>query len=217
MQEIENVAENQTAELVEPKGPSFIKKVGLGLKERGRKFIVKLKRRPMNIGFFVLIISTIVSLCSLGSWSQLGLQPSYKMEMQGMCVFINILFGILVLMLFMNAFPKRSKKPNYIMYGLLILFMLILIGLDLYLYIMWGINRADDLILYPNNTTYWATIDGYYYDALNGVMAHCVLVALSLVLTVLYPIIGKLLNKINTHVDLESNQLNEEIDTSEEV
>ena len=229
MAENENVIETPAEDSVvtvtgsspepEESKPSVIKRIGAGIKEWFRKFIVKLKRRPMNIGLFVLLISTIVILCSLGNLSQLGLSTQYQKELQGLCIFIDILFGVLVLILYMNAFPKRSKKPKLVMYILTIVFMLVLIGLDLYLYIMWGKNRAADLIRVPNNYNYWNVdpgINNFYFKALNGILAHAILVFISMVLMVLSPVIGKLLNKINTKVVLEESQLKQEIDVEED-
>lgn len=208
-----NSAVVSDAEVVKP---SFGKRLLANLKERGRKFIVNLKRRPMNIAFFVLIISTIVSLCSLGNLSQLGLSSQYSKSMQGTCIFINTLFGILVLMLFMNSFPKRAKKPNIVMLVLTFVFMAVLIGVDLYLYIIWGINHTEDLARGATEI-YYNNLAKFYPGAMGGVMAHLILVIISAILTATYPLYGKLINKINTRVDIQSSDLKEEIDTSAEV
>lgn len=212
---VENVAVEAPAAVVSVQKPSFGKRVGAGVKEWFRKFIVKLKRKPMNIGLFVLAISAVVLLCSLGSISQLGLLNQYSKMMQGLCIFIDTLFGILVLLLYMNAFPKRSKKPKWVMYVLTIVFMVVLIGLDLYLYIIWGINRAADIKRNPG-ADYLLDLDKFYYSALGSVLAHAILVAISLVLMVLSPVIGKLLKKINTNVVLEESQLKNEIEVEED-
>lgn len=201
------------------KKPNVFKRVWAAVKEYGRKFIVKLKRRPMNIGLFVLLVSSILILCSLGNLSQLGLCSQYQTQYQGLCVFIDILFGILVLVLYLNAFPKRSKHPKWVMYALTIVFMLILIGLDLYLYIIWGKNRAADLIRAPGDDNYWNIdpgINKFFFKAVNSVLAHAILVMISMLLMVLSPVIGKLLNKINTKVVLEDTQLKDEIDVEED-
>lgn len=218
---IDESVETATVESHEAKEkkPNVLKRVWAAVKERGRKFIVKLKRRPMNIGLFVLLISSIVILCSLGNLAQLGLSSQYQKEYQGLCIFIDILFGILVLVLYMNAFPKRSKHPKWVMYALTIVFMALLIGIDLYLYIMWGKNRSADLIRVPDDYAYWNIdpgINNFFSKARNSVLAHAILVMISLVLMVLSPVIGKLLNKINTKVVLEDTQLKDEIDVEED-
>ncbi|MCM1545418.1 MAG: hypothetical protein NC033_00110 [Clostridiales bacterium] len=222
VEQVESVEKAETVESIEqnnqptePSKPSVGKRIGASVKEWFRKFIVKLKRRPTNIGLFVLAISTIVILCCLGNISQLGLEPRYQEEMQGLCIFVDVLFGILVLLLYMNSFPKRSKHPKWVMYALTIVFMVILIGLDIYLYVIWGINRAADLKGNPS-TVYLTKLNGFYFSAINGVLAHAILVIISLLLMVLSPVIGKLLNKINTKVDLEETQLKDQIDVEED-
>ena len=207
--------------------PSFAKRLWGGIKEWCRKSVVKLKRRPMNIAFFVLLISTIVNLCSLGNYSQLGLNPFYNRESQGLCIFVCQLFCILVLLLFMNSFPKRSKKPKIVMLVLTFAFMAVIIALDIYLYISWGNLHAKDLLIDrtpDQDLAYWVTgtgtqkgVNTYYPGAMGGILAHTILVGIALVLTATYPLYGKLINKINTRKVIESTELKEEIDTSAEV
>ncbi|MDE6597098.1 MAG: hypothetical protein K2K60_00485 [Clostridia bacterium] len=210
-----------------PEKPSFGKRLGTGIKEWCRKFVVKLKRRPMNIAFFVLIISTIVNLCCLGKYSQLGMITHYSQASQGLCIFVCQLFCILVLLLFMNSFPKRSKKPKIVMLVLTFVFMAVMIGLDIYLYISWGKLHAEDLLVDrtpSQNESYWVIGTGnqkglntFYPGAMAGLLAHLILVGLAAVLTATYPLYGKLINKINTRKVIESTELKEEIDTSAEV
>ncbi len=205
----------------ESEKPSFGKRLWGGIKEWCRKFVVKLKRRPMNIAFFVLIISSLVNLCSLGKYSQLGTNAFYNNEMQGLCVFVCQLFCILVLMLFMNSFPKRSKKPKIVMLVLTFAFMAVMIALDIYLYISWGDLYVKDLAIERTEDVYNAyVVNGlktYYPGAMGGILAHLILVCLAAVLTATYPLYGKLINKINTRKVVESTELKEEIDTSAEV
>ena len=209
------MTENENVAIEEVK-PSKGKAVAAGIKEWFRKSIVKLKRRPMNIAFAVLIISTLVNLCCLGNYSELGTNVRYNADMQGLCVFINQLFSILVLLLFLNSFPKREKKPRLVMLILCFVFMAVLIGIDVYLYIKWGANYAADLERGAAET-YYATVRDCYNSSSSGVLAHMILVGISAVLTATYPLYGKLINKINTKKNLEDNQLSEEIDTSAEV
>lgn len=225
MAENENVVNNGSA--IEPqktKGQKF----KAGLKEWWRKFLVGLKRRPTKIPFFILVISTIVILCSLGNLSQLGLSNEYSLQMQGMCVFVDILFSILIVVLFMNAFPKRSKKPKTVTIILLFVFMAILVAVDIYLFIVWGNNHKADLIrtanyseadynAYWNGTDTTNGINDFYPGAMAGIMAHLILLAISAVLTATYPLYGKLLLKVNTRKSVESTEFKEAIDTSEEV
>lgn len=211
----EEVKENVQPE--EPKKPSGGARFWGGVKESLRKFVVKLKRRPMNIAFFVLIISTLVNLLSLGNISQLGLTGYFNNgNITGIAVFISQLFCILVLVLFLNAFPKRSKKPKIAMLVLLFVFMAVLMAVDLYIYITWTAKYAtvyeagfDDIV--------YARLETFYHKAVNGILAHCIIVGISALLTATYPLYGKLINKINTRKNIESTEIKEEIDTSAEV
>lgn len=215
MAENENVLEPEVP--VAPESPKPEKKPNkfvAGLKERCRKFIVKLKRRPMNIAFFVLIISTIVNLCCLGSYAQVSVVSRYSGDWGALCMFVNQLFSILVIMLFLNAFPKRSKKPNIVQFVLLFVFLAILMGISMYLFIQWGSAKIAD----ADNFEYRKeSFKAAFSTAYTGVLVHFILVALATVLTATYPLYGKLINKINTKKVVESNEIKEEIDTSEEV
>lgn len=57
----------------------------------------------------------------------------------------------------------------------------------------------------------------YIYNAINGVLAHAILVAIAALLTATYPLYGKLIGKINTRKNVESTEIKEAIDTSAEV
>lgn len=208
--------ETQEPELVEQQPdskPSLASRFIGGVKERARKFVVKLKRRPMNIAFFMLIISSLVFLLLLGSFSQAGLE--YAKPGVPIGLFVNTLFSILVLLLFMYAFPKRSKKPKIVMLVLCFVFMAVLIGLDILLYVQWSTAWEAHI---PNLSANGIALrEKYIYTAINGTLAHAVLVAVAAILTATYPLYGKLLAKINTRKVIESNEIKEEIDTSEEV
>lgn len=211
----------ETPAPAEEKKPSKAKRFFGGIKEWFRKFVVKLKRRPMNIAFFVLIVSTIVNLCSLGSLSQLGLSSYYSVGITGIALFVAQLFSILVIMLFLNSFPKRAKKPKLVMLIFLFVFMAVIMAIDLYLYITWtDLNALDKVREFADAATkadYFKRINKFYGKAVNGLLAHCILVGIAGVLTATYPLYGKLINKINTRKNLETTEIKEEIDTSAEV
>lgn len=225
MAEVENVV-NEVQPAPEAK-PSKGAKVAAGIKEWFRKFTVKLKRRPMNIAFFVLIVSTLVNLFSLGNYSQLGTITLYSRASQGLCIFVSQLFSILVLLLFMNSFPKREKKPKIVMLVLTFVFIAVMIALDVYLLISWTDLHAQDLAIdrpAASYESYWNTgtgtqkgVNTFYPGVIGGLYAHLILLALAAILTATYPLYGKLINKINTRKVIESTELKETIDTSAEV
>lgn len=216
MEEMQNAVElNDVQPSPEVDKPSKFKAFLGGVKEWFRKFTVKLKRRPMNIAFFVLIISSIVYLCSLGNFSQTAL--NIYVNWLGLSVFVNTLFCILSLLLFMNSFPKRSKKPKIVMLVLLFLFIAAMIAFDVVFYV--NINNAYTADLNSGVMTpeIQARLDEYVQPALRSTIAHIVLVGLGAILTATYPLYGKLINKINTRKVIESTELKEEIDTEEDV
>ena len=210
--------ENQNVTAAEEK-PSLGARIGANIKERFRKFMVKLKLRPMNIAFFVLIVSTIVYLLLLSSFSQAGLE--YHDTGVPISIFVNTLFSILVLMLFLNSFPKRAKKPNLVMLILLFVFMAVLIGLDIFLYVKWNAAWTDAIEnVFPNMSNgdlQRAEREKYIYKAMYGIIAHAAIVGVAAILTATYPLYGKLLRKVNTKKDIGESNLSEDIDTSAEV
>lgn len=216
MEEMQNAVElNDVQPSPEAEKPSKFKAFWGGVKEWFRKFTVKLKRRPMNIAFFVLIISAIVYLCSLGNFSQTAL--NVHVDWIGLSVFVNTLFCILSLLLFMNSFPKRSKKPKIVMLVLLFLFIAAMITFDIVFYIRTGNAYHKDIDSGALTGTARADMEKYLLPALSSTLAHIVLVGLAAVLTATYPLYGKLINKINTRKVIESTELKEEIDTEEDV
>lgn len=205
---------NEVQPSPEAEKPSKIKAFWGGVKEWFRKFTVKLKRRPMNVAFFVLIISAVVYLCSLGDLSQTAL--NIYVHWLGLSVFVNTLFCILSLLLFMNSFPKRSKKPKIVMLVLLFLFIAAMIAFDLVFYINIDNAYATDLNSGVMTPEIQARLDKYVQPALRSTIAHIVLVGLAAILTATYPLYGKLINKINTRKVVESTELKEEIDTEDD-
>ena len=193
------------------KGKAFLAAV----KEWFRKFTVKLKRRPMNIAFFVLIVSAILYLCSLGSLSQTAL--NVHVDWIGLSVFVNTLFCILSLLLFLNSFPKRSKKPKIVMLVLLFVFIAAMITFDVIFYVRVGAAYHKNIDSGDLVGQGRIDMEKYLLPALNATIAHIVLVGVAALLTATYPLYGMLLNKINTRKVVESTELKEEIDTTEDV
>ena len=215
MAENENVVEinEPQPEPAAPKKPSKVAKFFGGIKERLRKSVVNLKRRPMNIAFVVLIVSTLVNLCYLGSYASTGIIVEYGNDYQGLCIFVVQLFSILVIMLFLNSFPKRSKKPKVVMLVLTFVFMAVMLGLDIYLRVIWHQNHIADTAFFNRPVE----DRKMYYSAYLGVLVHAIMVGIAALLTATYPLYGKLINMINTRKVVESNDIKEEIDTEEDV
>ena len=220
MEEIEKVEEAevqatevQSSEETQPQ-QSKGAKAGAAIKEWFRKFTVKLKHRPMNIAFFVMIVSAILYLCSLGNFSQATMEAYNTVTWLGLSIFVNTLFCILSLLLFMNSFPKRSKKPKIVPLILFFLFVAAMITFDVLFYVRAGDRFFAELAEKPAEDM--AEISEYMVPALNATIAHIVLVGLGAILTATYPLYGKLLNMINTKKVVESTEIKEVIETEDE-
>ena len=100
-----------------------------GLKESFRKLLVSLKRRPHMIPLLVFALAFLVYSLNLMNISD----TTAKIQGKGMglCGFATMLFSLLSLLCFLNAFPHR-KKVNVPMLVLAFLMMLLLqVGLCL--------------------------------------------------------------------------------------
>lgn len=208
MAENENIAVEPVPETVEPapeqpkeKKPSKGAKIWGGIKEYFRKQIVNLKRRPSKIAFLFLIVSTIINLLGLDPLSA-AVNVYNEMAWVGIAEFVATLFSILVLVLYMNTFPKR-KKMNIVMLVLTFVFMGVIIGMDLLFYLRFTHEGLKN--------------DPLFTAAAPYIIAQIVFLGISAVLIATMPLYKKLLMKINTRKVVESAEFKEEIDTSAEV
>ena len=217
--------------------------VGAKIKEWGRKKIVALKRRPQNIPFVALIITSFTYLIALNILSQGPVKDLPGAPWLGFCVFANTLFSILILALYLNIFPKYPKvnkktgkktKTNYVMLVLVFVFIAILITCDIIYYIISLSHIAVSVSLFfctieqaEAFSAYWSESFAsnpvlnitYYRENLVAAMefsiTHLVMVCVSAVLLATLPLYKKLIMKINTSKELESTQLSEAIDVED--
>lgn len=186
-----------------PKKPN---KFFAGLKERFRKFIVKLKRKTQLIPLFLTLITSFVFLCMIGTFSQL-IQKNSGISSVGVCMFVATLASILILPLFLNAFPK-NKKP--------------VIPFIVAVFVVYALIIAMDVIFLVNMQRFFrenseAKIDIFYYKSQTSLIVHIVLVAVCFVAFALLPLYKKAINMINTKKVVSGNDFSDEIDTSVEV
>lgn len=171
-----------------------------GVKEWFRKKIVSLKRAPQTIPLAVLAITTIYFMFILFTLS-MALNECYQereyVPVAGLCLFVTTLLSLLVLVSFLNAFPKR-KKPN--------IFFIVLV------FVMIGAMVACDLIYYFEIQSYLLSgnieqTSSIYHTIQAGqpyTIVHVILLGVSAVVFALLPAYRILINKINTKVELES-------------
>lgn len=173
------------------------KKKNGGVKEFFRKKIVTLKRKPQIIPMLVLVIGFLVYSLNLTHVSD----TTAKIQLSGMglCGFCTMLFSMLSFVCFLNAYPHR-KKTNIPMLVLMFLMLALLIVCDTFYMgqITEAITRADHPIVVDDNTIYIS-------QALSMLKAHRIIVAVGAVLTLLVPVLRKLLRKIDTSLPVEEN------------
>lgn len=188
--------------------PSKLSKIGAGIKEWLRKQIVTLKRRPNTIPLFLFLISSMIYLLNLASFSQTGLKVYSGGDMLGLPVFVNCLLAILVVVVHLNAFPKRSKKVNLLNYILIYVFAAVMLGMDILYYIkVLSIVEKDNLTL--------ATAASVVQSSAMISIVHMVFLGISVIALATLPLYSKLIMKINTTKDLEASQLNEVIESED--
>lgn len=165
-----------------------------GFAERKRKFIVSLKKRPHNIALFMMLVAFVVYSFNLTKIS--NTTAVVNRPLMGLCEFIIMLFSILAFVAFLNAFPKR-QKPILPMVILLYLLEGCIIGAD----IMYLTRIAEGL-----KTIEVTAARMFIPQAQSMLTVHIVLVIISVALIALIPVIGKMLNKIDTSVKLSENK-----------
>ena len=212
-EEILTEANAETAVAEAPAKQPFAQRLLANLKERWRKFLVNTKRKPQRIAFFPLIISTILWMIGLVYCGQATIYDD--ISGMGLCIFINTMFSILTLLLFMNTFPKRAKHMNYIMLALTFVFMAVMLTCDIVWYVKSNPVHMDAYNNATSDSALAAIKPGL--NAFPFVITHIVFVAISVVLLATLPLYKKLILKINTSKVVEENKLSEEIDTSAEV
>ncbi|MCR5843768.1 MAG: hypothetical protein K6G66_07410 [Oscillospiraceae bacterium] len=173
-----------------------------------RRFFVALKRQPSIIALVVLIIAFFYYSLNLTHISD----TTAKIQGPGMGLsgFATMLFSMLSLVCFLNAFPKR-KKPVIPMVVLMFVMFGIIIYCD-YHYsglIMTALTREVNPIKLDASTAYIA-------QAYNVLQNHMILEGVGVVLVLLLPVYSKLLRKINTSITVEDNGKLDVIDISGE-
>ena len=178
------------------------------VKEFFRKLLVSLKRKPQTIPLLMLAITFVYYSLNLTQISN----TTAKIQGAGMglCGFATMLFSILSLVCFMNAFPHR-KKVNIPMLVLMFAMLALIIFCDYYYMgrITAALTRPENPIAISANTLYIAKA----YNMLND---HVIMLIVSVVLVALLPIYSKLLKKIKTSIEVDGNADMGEIDISGE-
>ena len=187
---------------------SKAQKKSSGMPEFLRRFFVALKRQPAIIALVVLLIAFFQYSLNLTHISD----TTAKIQGPGMglCGFATMLFSMLSLVCFLNAFPKR-KKPVIPMVVLMFVMFAIIIYCD-YHYcglIQTALTREVNPIVIDLSTIYIA-------KAYNVLQTHMTIECIGAVLVLLMPVYTKMLRKINTSITVEDNGKMDVIDISGE-
>ncbi len=179
-----------------------------GIREFCRKRLVTLKRKPQTIALIVLAVGFLYYSLNLTQIS--NTTARIQGPGMGLAGFATMLFSILSLVCFLNAFPHR-KKVNIPMLTL----MLVMMGVVLYCDIYYGgcITRA---ITREENRIDPTGVNAFISIAAHVLRVHMVILGIGLALVALLPMYSKLLRKINTNVEVEENKDMGRIDISGE-
>lgn len=186
---------------------SFFGTLSSKLKEAVRRIFVFLKKKPDIIPILALTVSFLIYSLNLTSVSNTTAKI-YGAHM-GLCSFVTMLFMILSFVCMLGAYPKR-QKPKWIMIALATVMYLAVIGADIlyYIRIETALTRAENPIKLTESTM-------YIWEAQNLMVTHIISLAVVIACMYLEPVFAKLFKKINTSVEIESNDV-AEIELSEE-
>lgn len=199
------VEKDAPVEVTEAPAPKPSKgKASKGVKEWFRKKIVGLKRSPQNVALLFLAVTTVYFMLALYRISmaidkvagQKGIETTI-----GICIFVTTLLSLLVLVSFLNAFPKR-KKPNIFFIVLVFLMIGAMVACDIVYYVQ--MNDIMSLPDYQSTKKEVVEIISLITTGQTYIIVHVVLLGISAAVFALLPLYSKLINKINTKVELES-------------
>ena len=128
----------------------------------------------------------------------------------GLAGFATMLFSILMLVCFLNAFPHR-KKVNVPMLAL----MLVMVGIILFCGVFYQ-GRITEALTREVNPITVGPDKQYINSAMRMLSVHRVLLIVGVALVALLPVYSKALRRINTNVDVADNGGMDAIDISGE-
>ncbi len=167
------------------------------MKERFRKFLVSLKRKPHMIPLVVLAIAFLAYSLRLTVISN----TTAKLQGQGMglCGFITMLFSMLGLVSFGRAFPHRKPVNKMMLCLTFVLFAAVIIADIKY------IGLVNNALTRTENAIEVTAATSYITESVTLLRVHLGILAAGLALTALLPLYTPLIRKIRTNILVESN------------
>ncbi len=175
----------------------FVLRVWAIIKECARKFMVALKRRPHLIPMAVMLVAFLVYSLNLTKVSDTT--AKIQGANMGLYGFVTMLFSMLSLVCFNNAFPHR-KPVNRPMWILMFVMVAIIIASDV-LYL----GGIDNALFRPESPILITKETEYIVKAYAMLQAHITILAIGSALTLLLPIYSKWIRKVKTSIEVEDN------------
>lgn len=176
------------------------------LRERVRKFLVSVKRKPHMIPLAILVVAFLVYSLRMTVISN----TTAKLQGSGMGLsgFITMLFSILGIVCFGNSFPHRKPVVKPMLALMFLLFGIVIFADVNYMgKITAALTReVDPIVVTPAMA--------YINDAYSLLKLHIILTAIGLALTALLPIYSRWIRRIDTSVRVEGNAEMEAIELS---
>ena len=173
-----------------------------------RKWMVALKRKPQMIALIVLAGAFVYYSLNLTQISNTTAKI-YGAGM-GLAEFATMLLSMLGLLCFLNAFPHR-KKTNVPM----LVLMFAMTAIVFYCDIFYG-NRITEALTRTDNPILLDSTNTYIANARQMLKNHQILLIAGAALTALLPVYRPLIKRINTSVEVASNEEMGTIDISGE-
>ena len=168
-----------------------------GFKEFIRKRLVALKRKPQTIALLAFALAFVYYSLNLTKISD---TTAYiNLPGMGLAGFATMLFSILLMVCFMNAFPHR-KKVNIPMLVLMFVMVAGLIYCDIYYS-----GRITAAITRETNPIDPTGKNIFVSNASSVLSVHEIILIIGAALTALLPVYKPLLKKINTNVNIEGS------------
>lgn len=170
---------------------------GARLRESARKTAVSLKRKPHMIPLVVLVVSFLVYSLRLTVISN----TTAKLQGAGMGLygFVTMLFSILGIVSFSNAFPHRKPVNRPMLVLMFLLFGAVITADILYM------ERVNNALYREVDPIAVTAATQYITDSLALLKTHIAVIAAGLLLTALLPVYTPMIRKINTSVKVEEN------------
>ena len=179
-----------------------------GFGEFVRKCIVALKRKPQTIALAVYAVAFFYYSLNLTKISD---TTAYiNLPGMGLAGFATMLFSILMLVCFINAFPHR-KKVNLPMLVLMFVLVVIIAFADHFY-----LSRITEALTREVNPIVVSPDKSYISAAQSMLRVHQIILIVGSALVAALPVYSKAIRSINTNVDVEENEEMGAIDISGE-